>query len=100
MWYHIYMITVRNKETKQRLEVSIDSCRFVLYDRTAEEIGAALFQSYQAGAWYALQAAGFREDVREEHFGNMFRAVDFDFSIPLDDREEELLSLLMSEFEE
>ena len=92
------MITVRHKETKERLEVAIDSARFFLYDRTAEEIGGALFQAFQAGAWHALRAAGFREDVREEHFGNMFRAVDFDFSLPMEDRADDLAALILEAF--
>ena len=94
------MITVRHKETKERLEVAIDSARFFLYDRTAEEIGAALFQAFQAGAWRALQAAGFRDDVAEAVFSEMFGRVDFDFSLPLDDKTDDLAALILSEFED
>lgn len=84
------MINVRHKENKKRLEVAINSSRFFLYDRTAEEIGGALFQAYQAGALHALRFAGFRDEVAEDIFAEYFGAVDFDFKIPADIRLEEL----------
>lgn len=92
------MITVRHRETKEQLEIAIDSARFFLYDRTAEEIGSALFQAFQAGAWHALRAAGFRDDVAEAVFSDLFGRVDFDFSLPMEDRADDLAALILAEF--
>lgn len=81
---------VRHKETKDRLEVSIDSARFFLYDRSTEEIGGAIFQAYQAGARHMLDYVGFKEEVAEDLFDEYFGRVDFDFSLPADIRLQEL----------
>lgn len=75
---------VTHREEQDRLVISIDGKEFHLYDRSVEEIGQALFQSYQAGARSAILGLGCREVVVEAFFDSYFDNVFFDFALPMD----------------
>lgn len=86
---------VTHREEHDRLVISIDGKEFHLYDRSVEEIGQALFQSYQAGARSAILGLGCREVVVDAFFDSYFDNVQFDFGLPMDTRIRDIERLVM-----
>ena len=78
------------EDESDKVVIGIDGTEFHLHGRDVADIGQAIYQAYQAGAWHALRFAGYRDDVVEAVFGEIFGNTIFDFAIPLDIRMQEI----------
>ena len=79
-----------SEDGSDKVVIGIDGTEFHLHGRDVADIGQAIYQAYQAGAWRALKSAGYRDDVVEAIFGEIFGNTIFDFAIPLDIRVQEI----------
>ena len=75
-----------SEDGSDKVVIGIDGTEFHLHGRDVADIGQAIYQAYQAGAWRALKSAGYRDDVVEAVFGEIFGNVTFEFAIALDIR--------------